>query len=55
MAKHTSKIDRQLTTWVNSLTPAQMTKLYDVIQPLDPNDPINEMTDDELLAALVED
>ena len=51
MAKRKSKIDRDLTKWINSLSAEQMSKIYDVIDGPIPDD-IRDMTDDELLAEL---
>lgn len=51
MKKKTSKIDREITSWVNSLTAEQMSKIYDVIDGPIPSE-IQAMSDDELLAEL---
>ena len=46
-----SKIDQEITSWVNSLSVAQMSKLYEIIDGEIPAD-IDAMSDDELLSEL---
>jgi len=46
-----SKVDREITSWVNSLTADQMSKLYDVIDGPLPAE-IKAMSDEELLKEL---
>jgi hypothetical protein len=52
MAKRT-KIDRDLSKWINGLSDEQMAKIYEVIDGPVPQE-IREMTDDELLKGLSE-
>ena len=46
-----SKIDQEITSWVNSLSSEQMSKLYEIADGVLP-DHIAAMNDDELLAEL---
>ncbi len=50
--RRSTKFDRFAKSIANSLTAEQAIKLYDFIQPIDANDPVRKMTDDELLAEL---
>lgn len=56
MSRKSSKIDRQITAWVNSLTPEQACKLIDIAHPMTAEEhaQYDAMSDDELLAALDE-
>lgn len=49
-----SKIDGQITAWVNSLTSEQYCQLIQIVDPLTPEQQakFDAMSDDELLAAL---
>ena len=49
--KKASKIDREITSWVNSLNADQMSKIYEVIDGPLPAE-IKAMSDEELLKEL---
>jgi len=56
MAKRTktSKIDREISAWVNGLSGEQMNKIYQIIDPISDEEraELDKLSDDELLAAL---